>query len=346
MIKFIDKYSQKIFRVLFFALLGSFVLAFICKLFDFPFLYFIAFGISGIVFIINFFIFGVKIAKKIKYSLYNINHCGVECFEKIDALKSFWNNDKSNNYKRQISYINYCYSKDGPVGKLIDEGNLADLYIRKDFLNSKINFSSEIFEWALGSFSTIVFSLFLNDSTINQFILNYPILKNFRFIFVYIIPLILYFFYIIFLRYGEKKEFKSYKNFVNEYELKLLDKAIESIYNKCEMKCEDENLLFTQQYVLKYLINLRGNFFTGTGINKKKEIEADIDCVENLNLFVDDYSSFKIKEYDFNYSKKADERINLKKIYILYKKDNDKKFANEEFKKLFDIIIKYNIIKL
>ena len=104
--------------------------------------------------------------------------------------------------------------------------------------------------------------------------------------------------------------------------------------------------MFTQKYVIKYLINLRGNYFTGTGINKKKEIEADIDCVENLNLFVDDYSSFKIKEYDFNYSKKADERINLKKIYILYKKDNDKKFANEEFKKLFDIIIRYNIIKL
>lgn len=344
MIKFIDKYFQKIFKVLFFALLGSFALAIISYIFDFSFLYFIAFGISGIVFIINFFIFAVKIAKKIKYSFYNINHCGIECFEKIDALKSFWNNDKSNNYKRQISYINYCYSKDGPVGKLIDEGNLADLYIRKDFLNSQMNFSSEIFEWALGSFSTIVFSLFLNDSTINQFIINNPILKDFRLIFVYIIPLILYFFYIICLRYGEKKEFKSYKKFVNEYELKLLDKAIESIYNKCEMKCEDENLLFTQQYVLKYLINLHGKFFTG--INKKKEIEADIDCVENLNLFVDDYSNFKIKEYDFIDTKKVDERINLKKIYILYKKDNDKKFANEDFKKLFDIITKNNIIKL
>lgn len=344
MIKFIDKYFQKIFKVLFFALLGSFALAIISYIFDFSFLYFIAFGISGIVFIINFFIFAVKIAKKIKYSFYNINHCGIECFEKIDALKSFWNNDKSNNYKRQISYINYCYSKDGPVGKLIDEGNLADLYIRKDFLNSQMNFSSEIFEWALGSFSTIVFSLFLNDSTINQFIINNPILKDFRLIFVYIIPLILYFFYIICLRYGEKKEFKSYKKFVNEYELKLLDKAIESIYNKCEMKCEDENLLFTQQYVLKYLINLRGKFFTG--INKKKEIEADIDCVENLNLFVDDYSSFKIKEYDFIDTKKVDERINLKKIYILYEKDNDKKFANEDFEKLFDIITKNNIIKL
>lgn len=344
MIKFIDKYFQKIFKVLFFALLGSFALAIISYIFDFSFLYFIAFGISGIVFIINFFIFAVKIAKKIKYSFYNINHCGIECFEKIDALKSFWNNDKSNNYKRQISYINYCYSKDGPVGKLIDEGNLADLYIRKDFLNSQMNFSSEIFEWALGSFSTIVFSLFLNDSTINQFIINNPILKDFRLIFVYIIPLILYFFYIICLRYGEKKEFKSYKKFVNEYELKLLDKAMESIYNKCEMKCEDENLLFTQQYVLKYLINLHGKFFTG--INKKKEIEADIDCVENLNLFVDDYSNFKIKEYDFIDTKKVDERINLKKIYILYKKDNDKKFANEDFKKLFDIITKNNIIKL
>lgn len=344
MIKFIDKYFQKIFKVLFFALLGSFALAIISYIFDFSFLYFIAFGISGIVFIINFFIFAVKIAKKIKYSFYNINHCGIECFEKIDALKSFWNNDKSNNYKRQISYINYCYSKDGPVGKLIDEGNLADLYIRKDFLNSQMNFSSEIFEWALGSFSTIVFSLFLNDSTINQFIINNPILKDFRLIFVYIIPLILYFFYIICLRYGEKKELKSYKKFVNEYELKLLDKAIESIYNKCEMKREDENLLFTQQYVLKYLINLHGKFFKV--INKKKEIEADIDCVENLNLFVDDYSSFKIKEYDFIDTKKVDERINLKKIYILYEKDNDKKFANEDFKKLFDIITKNNIIKL
>ena len=30
---------------------------------------------------------------KIKYSFYNIKHCGIECFEKIDALKSFWNND-------------------------------------------------------------------------------------------------------------------------------------------------------------------------------------------------------------------------------------------------------------
>lgn len=344
MIKFIDKYSQKIFKFLFVVLCVSFILA--CFNIQLPVLYSIFIWISIIAFAVNFFVLAVKTIVKIKYSFYNIKHCGIECFEKIDALKSFWNNDKSNNYKRQISYINYCYSKDGPVGKLIDEGNLADLYIRKDFLNSKMNFSSEIFGWAFGGFSTIVFSLFLNDSTINQFIINHPILKDFRLIFVYIIPLILYFFYIICLRYGEKKEFKSYKNFVNEYELKLLDKAIESIYNKCEMKCEYENLLFTQQYVLKYLINLRGNFFTGTDINKKKEIEADIDCVENLNLFVDDYSSFKIKEYDFNYSKKADERINLKKIYILYKKDNDKKFANEEFKKLFDIIIKYNIIKL
>ena len=212
------------------------------------------------------------------------------------------------------------------------------MYVRKDFLNNNINFSSELIGWAFSSFSTITFSLFSKDF--------FNIDEYYILLLIYILPPFLCFFYFICLRYGEKKEFKSYKNFVNEYELKLLDKAIESIYNKCEMKCEDENLLFTQQYVLKYLINLRGNFFTGTGINKKKEIEADIDCVENLNLFVDDYSRFKIKEYDFNYSKKADERINLKKIYILYKKDNDKKFANEEFKKLFDIIIRYNIIKL
>lgn len=336
MIKFIDKYSQKIFIFLFVVLCVSFILA--CFSIQLPVLYSIFIWILMIAFAVNFFVLAVKTIVKIKYSFYNIKHCGIECFEKIDALKSFWNNDKSNNYKRQISYINYCYSKDGPVGKLIDEGNLADLYVRKDFLNNNINFSSELIGWAFSSFSTITFSLFSKDF--------FNIDEYYILLLIYILPPFLCFFYIICLRYGEKKEFKSYKNFVNEYELKLLDKAIESIYNKCEMKCEDENLLFTQQYVLKYLINLRGNFFTGTGINKKKEIEADIDCVENLNLFVDDYSSFKIKEYDFNYSKKADERINLKKIYILYKKDNDKKFANEEFKKLFDIIIKYNIIKL
>lgn len=334
MIKFIKKNYSTILMTLSFALFVSFIviaISYFCEISDLLLLFAIIIFLFDL-FVILFLIIARIGILTIKTSYNNIKYCEIDCFEKIDALKSFWNNDKSNNYKRQISYINYSYSKDGPVGKLISEDNLADLYVRKDFLNNSMNFFKDFISCFFTCISTIAFSLLPEDIIdVDKIILD---------IFTAIICLICF----VFLKYGEKKEFKSYKKFVKEYELKLLDKAIESIYNKCEMKREDENLLFTQQYVLKYLINLHGKF--STGINKKKEIEADIDCVENLNLFVDDYSSFKIKEYDFIDTKKVDERINLKKIYILYEKDNDKKFANEDFEKLFDIITKNNIIKL
>lgn len=190
MIKFIDKYSQKIFKFLFVVLCVSFILA--CFSIRLPVLYSIFIWISIIAFAVNFFVLAVKTIVKIKYSFYNIKHCGIECFEKIDALKSFWNNDKSNNYKRQISYINYCYSKDGPVGKLIDEGNLADLYVRKDFLNNNINFSSELIGWAFSSFSTITFSLFSKDF--------FNIDEYYILLLIYIFPPFLCFFYFICLR--------------------------------------------------------------------------------------------------------------------------------------------------
>lgn len=68
MIKFIDKYSQKIFIFLFVVLCVSFILA--CFSIQLPVLYSIFIWILIIAFAVNFFVLAVKTIVKIKYSFY------------------------------------------------------------------------------------------------------------------------------------------------------------------------------------------------------------------------------------------------------------------------------------
>ena len=127
----------------------------------------------------------------------------------------------------------------------------------------------------------------------------------------------------------------SLKYNINKYEMDLLQKEILKIESGLRIKKGDKKFLFTQQSVLDYLIRKRRK---SKRMSKKKEIEQDIEQIENLNLYLKDYSKVIIKRFVFSneLSKEANQFF-----YLAYNKQEI--LINDDFEKLYNIIKKYNL---
>ena len=275
----------------------------------------------------------VTLIKIIKQGLHNIRKCDIDSFDEIDRLKKYWNHTNQN-YKRQIEYINFSYSE-GKVHNLIENGDLFKLYSRLDFLKK----GAMLFDDLTNNYQALVISLltsiFVSVLTPESVLFKSNSITNIIIILIIVFLFIITFFAIVLFKHKQRGEMGSLKYNINKYEMDLLQKEILKIESGLRIKKGDKKFLFTQQSVLDYLIRKRRK---SKRMSKKKEIEQDIEQIENLNLYLKDYSKVIIKRFVFSneLSKEANQFF-----YLAYNKQEI--LINDDFEKLYNIIKKYNL---
>ena len=293
-----------------------------------------------IVVLVFLFLF-IKLIKIIKHGLHNLHRCDIECFDKIDDIKRFFNNSNIN-YKRQIEYINFCYSDKGEIGKLAKNNKLYELYYRLDFLKKNNMFYNDIVNNYTSFIISIIVSVVIAAFGISndEFEIVGGAMRGIIAIFA-----IVAFFAVIMLKYYKRGEMGSLLYLVDEYEIELLEEKIRKIEECYNMKKDDEPFLFSKQYTLDSLLNKNSKSIFRS---KRKEILKDIECVENLNLYMSDYSQYVIKKYDLNGNLRKNKNNATKEIFLIYKKGNDGKpeLVNDDYKKFKAILDKYNLINI
>lgn len=275
----------------------------------------------------------IKLIIIIKQGLHNTRKCDIDSFDEIDRLKKYWNHTNQN-YKRQIEYINFSYSE-GKVRNLIEKGDLFNLYNRLDFLKK----GAMLFDDLTNNYQALVISLltslFVSVLSPESEIYKSNTITKIIIIFIIIFLFIITFFAIALLKHKQRGEMGSLKYNINKYEMDLLQEEILKIEIGLRIKKGDKKFLFTQQSVLDYLIRKHEK---SVRKSKKKEIEQDIEQIENLNLYLKDYSKVIIKRFVFSneLSKEANQFF-----YLAYNKREI--LINDDFEKLYNIIKKYNL---
>ena len=129
----------------------------------------------------------------------------------------------------------------------------------------------------------------------------------------------------------EIKQFMSNLKRFYKYELDLLKKKIRDAEKEVSVDYKREDMMLTKQNVLLTLID-KCKFPFG---KKYDEIVNDIRSVEQINLNVEEGADYK--EIKFLIGK-------TKREGILYVDKNSNKFINDHYKKLYDILRKYDLI--
>lgn len=240
--------------------------------------------------------------------------CGDILFDELDYYKNHWT-ESNEHYQTLINAINYYYKKDGKIDRVIGN-DLKRLYNRLDFLKRGMK-SNEYLFTCISSVGLSVFaSLFMKtfaENIVTQ-------------IFCMIVVLVLWM-AILLLNYD--KSFKNENAPIYEYELKLLEEKIVAAEKSILVDYQCEDMMLTKQHVLSELIKKCGKAFG----KKKKDIINDIKTVEKINLTVSDVS--KYEKLTFFVGKK-------KQCVLLLDKNN--KFATEQYRLLYLILRKYNMI--
>lgn len=269
----------------------------------------------------------------LKRSVHNIKKCDDEIFNEIDKYKRRWG-ERKGNYSMHIQKINFVYSKDGEVEKLVQNKELDRLYKRADFLSVQNNLY-DVLMTALSSLVISVLASFIFNTMDNQTMDTTNGLK----ICVVLLLIVLAFFVVTLLRYNEKGQLGSYGHYIDEYERKLLLEKIEEIERDMKISKNDEAILETKHIIINALID---KISKEKSKKNKKQLEADIEKVEQLNLYVEDYNKYVKKEIS----------VNDKMCYLLYEKQEEKdenqtsdlELANEAYKSLNEILEKYKLI--
>lgn len=146
-------------------------------------------------------------------------------------------------------------------------------------------------------------------------------------IFCIIIVLILWM-AVLLLHYD--KSFRNENEPIYEYELKLLEKKIVDVEENILIEYQSEDMMLTKQHVLDELLRKCGKAFG----KKKKDIINDIRMIEKIDLAVSDVSKFE----------KLTFFVGKKKKQCILLMDANNKFATEQYKSLYMILRKYNMI--
>ena len=236
----------------------------------------------------------------LKNSVHNIRKCDDEVFEEIDKYRRRWG-ERNGHYLMHIQKINYVYRKNGEVDMLVKNKELDRLYKRIDFLNVQ----NDLFDVLMTALSSLVISV------LASFLCSITENKNGFILCGVSIIIVLAFFVITLCRYYEKGQMGSYDHCIYEYEKKLLMEKIEGLERSLEVDENEIDILETKHIIINALID---KISKKKSKKNKKQLEADIEKVEQLNLYVEDYNI---------YVKKA-RTVNDKTYYLLYKKQEGK----------------------
>lgn len=103
---------------------------------------------------------------------------------------------------------------------------------------------------------------------------------------------IMCFFGVIMYKYAERQKDDSYIDSIDAYEKELLLKKIRQAERNLAVVNEDELALETTQIVYDALIDIRKKLSRKIGKKAKKKVEADINCIGELNLCVSQNADF------------------------------------------------------
>ena len=250
-----------------------------------------------------------------KDSFSNFVSCNDKLFDELDYYKRHWK-ETNEHYKNMINAIDFYYKQGGKVDTVIGK-DLKRLYNRKDFLNSGISTTEHMNTCFTSVGLSICTSLFFNIT--NESIIL-TILNG--------IAVIILFFAVLLYKYNSSNNnaFSS----IYEYELKLLQKKISEIEQDICDEIEREDILLTKQNVIVELMN-KCKFILS---KKAEEIDKDIRLIEKLDLNIKNTAEYK--ELNFTIGK-TNKRCTL---YL----DENNRIVNDEYKKLYKMLLKYNMI--
>lgn len=261
-------------------------------------------------------------------SVHNIKKCDDEIFEEIDKYRRRWG-ERNDHYIMYIQKINFLYRENGEVEKLVQNKALDRLYKRMDFLNVQNN----LYEVLMSAISS------LGISVLASILCTITMKKNEFLVGVVLVLTVLSFFVVILYRYNEKGQMGSFDHFIYEYEKKLLMEKIEKLERSLTVDEEEIDILETKHIIINALID---KISKKKSKKNKKQLEADIETVEALNLYVKDYNKYVKREIT----------VNGKTCYLLYEKQVEKdknktsvpEFANKAYKSLNEILKKYKLM--
>lgn len=276
----------------------------------------IAAFIFGVMFLCTFIaLVGIAIVKYFVGSITNIHSSGDSLFDGLDKYNIHWGETKEH-YQEMINVINFYYKKDGKVDLVIGN-DLRKLYNRKEYLECTLETKDYLSTCLISVGLSICATLFLDYMRAGDI---YPAW--------YGIIYIVLFFAVVLFKYS--KIFNEGSNQIYKYELGLLDEKIKEAEKKVSVDYKREDMMLTKQNVLLTLIDK-----CKLPIGKKHDdIVRDIRTVERINLNVEEYAN--CEEVKFFIGKTKREGI----LFL----DKNNKFINDDYKKLYDILRKHDLI--
>ena len=203
---------------------------------------------------------------------------GKQCFEKIEFL--YKNLGECNGYYQSIiREINKVYNEDSEIKVIIGKRDLSTLYARKSYLENNMDLHGNMIQTITSVGISGLFAL-INFKTGRSFFV--PIL----FSALAVVGILL----CIVVKYVEKGRGGSYLYNVYEYELKLLNDKINSVYNNLKANADVERVIRMRQVVINALSDLYASWTRRkqTGLKKKMIISMaqemyELPLVEDIN---------------------------------------------------------------
>lgn len=267
----------------------------------------------------------------IKQGFQDSQKCNDELFKDIDQYKKYKKNGVKDKqyYTRQIQIINLYYEKGGKVNELVKNKEIERLYARADFLCVQ----NSCFKPLKALLSSLVISV------VSQCIYKTLDGESASLTVLWVIVIVITFFWIYLLIQIVRRQGKSYRHYIDEYERKLLSQKIAELEQALTISVDDEQILEMQQMVITELIRMRKK---GKSIRQRREVGRDIECVGQLNLCMGDYSKCYIKKID----------VNGVVYYLVYDLEKGKEnehigelnLINQEYVTLYQILNKYGLI--
>ena len=268
----------------------------------------------------------IKMVLATKSGLHNVRKCDDALFCELDKYTDL-EKESNNAYIRAIQMVNLYYSENERVAQLVSDRSLQRLYVRKDFLQKRIDFSKDginLFQAFVISVMISMFLSYLQDTMVVSVIA--------------VGILILGFLATVFSKYLERGEFGSYRYMVDESEIKLLTETIECLEKSLTITSDDEKILNTQRIVIHELLKRKKK----SSKAKKQEIEMKIQQADELKLTLGNYESRYLREIE----------VDGEKCYLVYDREIGAEggykektgLINDDYIMLYQIMNEYGLI--
>lgn len=258
---------------------------------------------------------GIQVAKFFIDAVRNMRSCGDLLFDELDEYKQHCGESKEH-YQDVIQAISFYYLPDGYVDTIVGN-DLMRLFNRAEFLRREIKTGEYLV--------TCITSVGLSVAASLLFAME---LKNESAELLNMLIGLLVFFAMLLVPYN--KIIKSDSNEIYNYELNLLEKKIAIAE---EILCHpniNEEIIRTKKNVL----NVLGDKYIVVFGRKNTELLDDIRCIEKLDLYVDNVDEYKKISFTIGKTKRTG--------ILLFDEENH--LINEQYKSLYHILQKYNLI--